>query len=230
MLLKFSTLLLLLVMINSGVTYADDVGFKHLNKSESNFTNMGLILDGHIYEIQRNTSRLEFRVDSPVGDVWGSFQDFEGSFVMLNSGTNDQAAVIEINAESLDTNAGFIRAMLKSESFFDVEKFPSMRFVGSSFEWFNETQAVLKGEMTIQETTLPVAFYVELVNANIENKYSERITVKVSTTIKRSEFGMYTLLPIVSDNVNIFMSINALKRGTAVSMRSANEKGNHDIF
>ena len=217
-------------MLTSTVVNADDASFKPVNKPESNVTNMGLVVGGHIYEIQQDTSTLEFRVDSPVGDVWASFQDFKGSFVMLNSGADNQSTVIEINAESLDTNASFIRAMLKSESFFDVEKFPSMHFVGSSFEWFNDTQAMLKGEMTIQQTTLPVAFYVELVNANIENKYSDRITVKVSTTIKRSEFGMYSLLPIISDNVNIFMSINALKKETAVSMRSMNVKGSHDIF
>ena len=66
--------------------------------------------------------------------------------------------------------------------------------------------------MTIQETTLQVAFYVELVKADGEAESSGRITVNVSTTIKRSEFGLYTLLPIVGDNVNIFMSVDALKK------------------
>ena len=219
MLLRSRIFLLLLVMLNSAVVGAEGVGTSHANEPESHQANTGLHLNGHSYEILQNTSKLEFRVDSPVGDVWGSFQDFKGNFVMLNSAVDSQATVVEINTESLDTNAGFIRAMLKSESFFDVEKFPSMRFVSSSFEWFNETQAVLKGEMTIQATTHPVAFYVTLDNENIENDYSERITVKVSTTIKRSEFGLYTLLPLVSDNVNIFMSIDALKKETAVSMR-----------
>ena len=212
MILPFKTLLLLLTLLASTVVHADSMSPKSSNKHEISVTNIGLVFGEHIYEIQQNTSKLEFRVDSPVGDVWGSFQDFNGSFVMLNSGAHNQSAVIEINAESLDTNASFIRAILKSESFFDVENFPTMHFVGNSFQWFNETQAVLKGEMTIQETTHPVAFYVELVNANTENKSSERITVKVSTTIKRSEFGMYTLLPMVSDNVNIFMCIDALSK------------------
>ena len=78
--------------------------------------------------------------------------------------------------------------------------------------------AVLKGYMTIKNVTRQVAFYVELVDANVENRYSERITVKTTTTIRRSEFGMHTLLPAVSDNVNLFMSIDALKKGTAISM------------
>ena len=218
MLLKTQTLLLLLTMIGSTAVNADDRGVQPSNKHERNATNMTLVLKEHLYEIQPNTSTIEFRVDSPVGEVWGSFQDFEGSFIMMNSGAHNQSAVVDINAESLDTDASFIKAMLKSEIFFDVEKFPSMRFVGSSFKWFNNTQAVLKGYLTIQEITRQVAFYVELVDANLENSVSERITVKASTTIKRSEFGMYTMLPAVSDKVNLFMSIDALKTDITVSM------------
>ena len=97
-----------------------------------------------------------------------------------------------------------------------MENFPSIRFVGSSFEWYSETHAVLKGEMTIQNVTRQVAFYVELVDADVENKYSERITVKATTTIRRSEFGLYTLLSVVSDDVNLSMSIDAIKQESAV--------------
>ena len=220
MLLKLKTLLLAAAIISSAVVNADDTGAKlsNENKNERHVTNMTLILKDNLYEIQQNTSTIEFRVDSPVGEIWGSFHDFEGSFIMLNNDAQNQSAVVDINARSLDTDASFIRALLKSEVFFDVEKFPSVRFVGSSFEWFSDTRAVLKGYMTIQNITQPVAFYVELIDANDENKYSERITVKASTTIKRSVFGIHTMLPAVSDNVNLFMSIDALMIDTAVSM------------
>ena len=175
-------------------------------------------LNENYYEIEPQSSRMEFRVDSPVGDVWASFQDFEGSFLMLNSGIHDALASININADSLDTSAGLIGMMLKSERFFDVENFPSMSFIGSSFEWYGDRRAVLKGYMTIKDVTRQVAFYVELVNA-AEQGYSDRIIVKASTTIKRSEFGIKGLLPVVSDNVNLFMSIEARKKVTSVSMK-----------
>jgi polyisoprenoid-binding protein YceI len=173
------------------------------------------ILSDHLYDIQPETSKVEFRVDSPIGEVWASFKDFKGGFAMPDNGALSDPAIVNVNTDSLDTDGAFIGMLLKSESFFDVENFPSIRFVGSSFEWFNDSQAVLKGHMTIQNRTKPVAFYVELVNANPDSKYSERITMKASTTIRRSEFGIYTLLPIVSDNVNLYMSVDALKRNTS---------------
>ena len=224
---KLTTLIAVLGIISSSmvnadsdiIRFANDEAGERIEKQEILTQNMDLILNEYLYEIQPQTSKMLFRVDSPIGEVWASFQDFEGFFaIMLNSAAQDDPTSININAESLDSDGVFIEAMLRSESFFDVENFPSMHFTGSSFEWFSDKHAVLKGYMTIKNVTRPVAFYVELVNVNVENRYSERITVKATTTIRRSEFGIYTLLPAVSDNVNLIMSIDALKKDTAISM------------
>ena len=224
---RLTILIAVLIIISSSMVYADSNSTSYadnergerIEKQESIVQNMDLILNEYLYEIQPKTSKMAFRVDSPIGEVWASFQDFEGSFaIMLNSAVHKGPVSIDINAESLDTDGVFIETMLRSESFFDVENFPSMYFTGSSCEWFNDRHAVLKGYMTIKNVTRQVALYVELVNVNVENKHSERITVKATTTIRRSEFGIHTLLPAVSDNVNLFMSIDALKKDTAISM------------
>ena len=227
MLIKIRQLQLLLLAMSTTVVHANDAISNRITSSYSNTGNLGLAYAQPIYEIQQNTSSLAFRVDGPFGDVWGSFQNFKGDFAMLNSEAEERMAAIEIDAESLDTSASFIRAMLKSESFFDVEKFPSIQFHGRSIEWYGEKQAVLKGDMTIHERTQPVAFYIELVDTYGE--YSDRITVKASTTIKRSQFGLYTLLPIVSDDVNIFMSVDALRKDAAIRMTSANARPQNSI-
>jgi len=218
MLLKLIASLLLLAMMGCVAVNPINTDAKLSNRHDRTIANTALILKEHIYEIQQNTSTIKFRVDSPFGEVWGSFHDFEGSFIMRNNGTNNQSAVVEVNTESLHVDKTFITAMLKSEMFFNIEKFPSMRFVGGSFEWINDKNAVLKGYLTLNNVTRPIAFYVELVKHNIANPYSERITVKAETTIKRSEFGIYALLPAISDNVNLFMNIEALKKNTTVSM------------
>lgn len=178
-----------------------------------------VILNDELFEIQQQTSKMVFRVDSPIGDIWASFQEFEGVFTMFGSGRQNDVAAIEINAESLDTDGGFIGMLLKSENFFDVENFPSMQFVGSSLEWYSDRRAVLKGHMTIKGVSRQVAFYVELVDAGDDGGFSDRITVKASTTIRRSKFGILSMLPAVSDNVNLFMSIDAVKKHTSLSMR-----------
>lgn len=221
MVVKLRSLLLLLTLISSMAVSAESAihtAYQNSAERENNINSLSAFLQEYSYEIQQDSSKIEFRVDSPVGEVRARFQNFKGRFAMLQREQYDGAAIVDINVDSLDTDAGFISMMLKSESFFDVDNFPSMRFVGNSFEWFDSRNAVLKGELTIQDVTRQVAFYVELVDAEAENKYSQRITVKATTTIKRSRFGMYTLLPVVSDDVNLYMSIDALKRDVAVSM------------
>jgi len=180
-------------------------------KQESVIRSMGTGLSEYSYEIQQEASIMQISVDSPIGDVWASFQDFEGSFKMLNKGTDRDLASIEVNAGSMTTDNGLVGMMLRSESFLDVENFPSMNFVGSRFEWYGDRHAVLTGNMTIKDTTRQIAFYVELVDANVEDLYSERVTLKATATIKRSEFGIHTLLPVVSDDVNLYISIDALR-------------------
>jgi polyisoprenoid-binding protein YceI len=217
---KIKTLFAVLIIIICGAANADYEDVVIGVNPEPVMQAMDMILDGNVYEIQQETSKMEFRVDSPIGDVWASFQDFEGRFLMLNGGRDRALASIDINAGSLDTDGGLIGAMLKSENFFDVENFPSMHFVGSSFDWYSARRAVLKGHMTIKNITREVAFFVELVDADVGDSYSDRITVVASTTIRRSAFGIDSLLPAVSDNVNLFMSIDALKRkDISVSMR-----------
>jgi polyisoprenoid-binding protein YceI len=177
-----------------------------------------LTFNQNVYEIVEDASNMEFHVDSPIGAVWGSFEEFGGAFVMMNNGVEEDSVsiAIKINAESLDTNAAMIRMMLKGESFFDVDNFPAISFVGSIFEWFNNTEAVLKGYMTIRNVTREVAFYVEL--SQSEEGCGDRITMKASTTIKRSDFGIYSMLPFVSDKVNLYMNIEAQKKATTISM------------
>jgi len=230
MLSRLKASLLLLAMMGCTVVNADDSIAKSSNGHVPHRTNTALVMNKNMYEIQQDTSTIQFRVDSPFGDIWGNFGDFEGSFFVLTNGMHNQSAVVDINTDSLHTDSSFIETILKSEMFFDVERCSSMRFVGSSLEWFNDSKGVLKGELTINNVTRQIAFYLELnvtrqiafylelVTPDIGNEYSERITIKASTTIKRSRFGIHTLSPAVSDNVNIFMNIDALKQNTAVSM------------
>jgi polyisoprenoid-binding protein YceI len=165
--------------------------------------------DDHLYEIQQDTSSVSFHVDSPVGEIWVKFDDFSGRFIMPKRNLTTRHAVVDINTESMNSETRFVGGLLKSDSFFDVENFPSIRFVGSNLEWYGEDRAVLKGLMTIQDVTLPVAFYIELDDDGINSADDGSISVTASTTIKRSAFGIYTLLPLVSDNVDLYVSIDA---------------------
>ena len=196
----------------AAVAYASYNTSKHNSRPGSSLDDMDVVLQQNMYEIQQDASKIKLHVNSPVGDIWVKFEDFAGDFTMLGNDSDRNVASIEVNAKSMRTSRGMVGMLLKSKGFLDVANFPSMKFVGSSFEWFSERQAILKGDMTIKDVTRQIVFYIELDDSNEENAYSDRVMLQARATIKRSEFGINTLLPLVSDDVKLHISINAVKK------------------
>jgi polyisoprenoid-binding protein YceI len=86
-----------------------------------------------------------------------------------------------------------------------------MLFVSTGFKWVSETEAILLGELTLHGITKAVGFHVKLVKQPGEDEIEQRILVKATTLIRRSEFGLTALSPMVSDSVNLCMSVDAVK-------------------
>ena len=160
----------------------------------------------NLYQIVSSSSKMGFCVDSKLGRVEGSFDTFQGGVAM--QGTSSQA-MVSINVGSLKTNVFLIDEMLKGDKFFDVEDHPELIFVSTGLEWLSETRAVLTGNLSMHGVTKVVAFYVEFTEIDGELSDSDTILVKATTTIQRSEFGMSTMSSMVSDKVNLCMSIEA---------------------
>jgi len=170
--------------------------------------------DGHLYRIKPSSSKIGFCVDSPVGMIEGEFKDFSGGLTFLQENVStDEQALVMVNAASLDTDGPLIEGMLKGKKFFDVKNFPEILFVSTDFKWVSETEAVLLGELTMHGVTKTVGFHVELIEETGDHEQEQRILVKATTLIRRSEFGLTALSTMVSDSVNLCMSVDAIKYG-----------------
>jgi polyisoprenoid-binding protein YceI len=175
--------------------------------------------DGHLYRIVSSSSKIGFCIDSPVGLIKGEFKDFSGglTFLQASTSTNEQALVM-VNTASLETDGALIEGMLKGRKFFDVENFPEILFVSTGFRWVSETEAVLQGDLTMHGVTKAVGFHVELIEQSDDDEpgyveQEKRILVKATTRIRRSEFGLTALSPMVDDSVSLCMSVDAIKHG-----------------
>lgn len=166
--------------------------------------------DGNLYRIKPGSSKMGFCVDSPLGKVEGAFRDFMGGLALKDAQQQGGTALVTINVDSLETDSTLIESMLKSESFFDSEQHPEILFASTGMEWINNEKAVIKGNLTLHGVTKPVAFYVVLQKVKSEQG-EETLSVKATTTIQRSEFGMYTLSPLVNDRVSLCMMIDAYR-------------------
>ena len=165
---------------------------------------------GNLYRIQPSTSEVGFCIDSKFQQIKGSFKDIKGGIALDPSADNNGQALLAIRTSSVSTSSSLVENIIKSETFFDVERYPEILFVSTGFEWESETKGVLKGNLTLRGITKPVTFNVVLSDVK-GNKVgnSDLILVKITTSIKRADFGMDSMTLMVSDTVKLCMSVQA---------------------
>lgn len=167
---------------------------------------------GHLYRIDQDSSRVGFCVDSQLSRVEGSFRDFRGGLALDSKDIGNGQAMIVIRTASVDTDAAFIKQLLKGDSFFDVDNNPEILFVSTGFEWTSPTEAKLKGDITLRGVTRSVVFDVTLTDKSPANAGAEeKILVKATTILNRTDFGMTSLTSLVSNNVRLCMSVEATR-------------------
>lgn len=99
---------------------------------------------------------------------------------------------------------------LKGKLFFDVEQYPVATFVSDKVEVTGEHTAKVHGLLTVHGVAKPVTLSVAL-NKVGKNPINDRMTVGFSATtkLKRSDFGIKTLLPDLGDDVSIEIGAEA---------------------
>jgi len=172
--------------------------------------------DGNLYRIDDDTSRVGFCVSSKFNEVKGDFHDVRGGLTLsaTTATSGDGQALLVINTASLDTKGSMIEHLIKSERFFDVEKYPEILFVSRGFEWTGQDTATIVGDLTVHGVTRAVVFDVTLTPVkdtsgleDISGKLSNRMLIKATTTIHRSQFGMDNMSKVVSNSVDLCMSV-----------------------
>jgi polyisoprenoid-binding protein YceI len=105
---------------------------------------------------------------------------------------------------------------LKSPDFFDVERYPELRFSSTSIESYGE-DLVVEGELTIKGVTKPVELRGTFVGVGTDPWGNERIGVDLAGTIDRSDFGVSWNAPLpgggflLPDDVALAASFSAVK-------------------
>jgi polyisoprenoid-binding protein YceI len=101
---------------------------------------------------------------------------------------------------------------LKGKQFFDVEQFPEATFTSNKVVTENETTAKVYGDLKIHGITKEIELNVKL-NKVGDNPITNKKTVgfTASTHLKRSDFGINTLLPGLGDDVDINIETEAFK-------------------
>lgn len=164
-------------------------------------------------------SEVQFKVKHLViSTVTGTFNKFYVELEAEKDDFTDAKIAFSADIDSIDTNNAQRDAHLKSDDFFNAEKFPQMTFKSSSLEKSNGKYA-LKGDLTIRDITKPVELEVEFGGVATDPYGQIKAGFEAVGKINRKEFGlMWSAITeaggvVVSDEVKILLNVQFIKQG-----------------
>lgn len=120
--------------------------------------------------------------------------------------------LIEVDPSSVDTGDAQLEAILRSETFFDADTHRYIYFRSTGMEFEGERLARVRGELTLLGVTKPVTLAVQSLNCGVNPiNRKETCGADVSSTLKRSEFGMTRHIPAVGDEVRLLIQVEATR-------------------
>lgn len=166
--------------------------------------------DAAEYEVDPVGSYVLFEVSHfKVGACHGRFNEFSGSIEYDPANPDDSALQFTVKAASIDTGNQKRDDHLRNSDFFDVVKFPEIRFESSSVKGGKVT-----GELTMHGVTKTITadFDVVGIGQHLGNK-KELLGATATFKVKRSDFGMtYGVPDAVGDEVTMRIAVEALRR------------------
>lgn len=142
------------------------------------------------FAIDSDHSTVSFKIRHLLSNVQGNFRKFEGVFDYDPEKPNTWKANATIDAASIDTNVEKRDNHLRSADFFDVAKFPTIRFTSTEITEATETGAKLHGILSMHGVEKPVVLDLEIYGIAQDPTGGTRAGFTATTVINRKDFGI----------------------------------------
>lgn len=146
------------------------------------------------YQIDAAHSDVQFRVrHMGISTVTGSFGEFSGSFSVDPKKVEATTGSAVIKVASINTNNERRDGHLKSDDFFNAEKFPEIKFTSKAVRNVNykDSTAELVGDLTIRDVTKEIVLKVKGTGILAKDPWgNERAAFTATGTINRFDFDL----------------------------------------
>lgn len=140
------------------------------------------------WAIDKIHSKIGFNVDHMVvAEVDGKFNEFDGKVVTKSPDFNGSDVEFTAKVASIDTDNEKRDTHLKSDDFFNAEKYPDLKFKGKLVK--EGEKYFLRGDLTIRDVTKPVTLDVVYGGA-VKAFGGEKAGFKLTGKINRQDYGL----------------------------------------
>jgi polyisoprenoid-binding protein YceI len=143
------------------------------------------------YTIDSDHTSIGFRVSHLVfSKVPGFFRKFEGTLQLDPADLTKGSVSFTIDASSIDTNEPDRDRHLRSDAFFDVDKFPKITFKSTQVRVTAGDRIQVDGNLTIRGITKPVTLDTEVLGVGPDGYGGQRAGFEARTRINRQDYGV----------------------------------------
>lgn len=150
-----------------------------------------LVTDAKTYTISKSYTTLSFTATKwMVFKEEGLFQDFNGTLTYSASDPTKCNIEVTVQAASLDTRSPGRDKVLRSDDFFDVEKFPTLSFHSTKVTAVGNDSYNVQGDLTIHGLTKNINIPVKMIGARVMPGIGDFAGFETTFTIDRRDFGV----------------------------------------
>lgn len=142
--------------------------------------------------VDKANSNLNFSVfHMGISDVTGRFNDFDVTLTADDEDFADAVLTLSVDVASIDTGIKMRDDHLRTDDFFDVEKYPKMTFHSTSIEKLENGLYALNGQLTLHGITKEVSMKMRYRGVVVnKEKGTAKAGFKITGSIMRKDFGV----------------------------------------
>lgn len=163
--------------------------------------------------LDKDHTSVTFAVKHFFSNVNGNFTEYDGSFNFDPAKLSASKFTFSIPVSSINTNNKKRDADLVSDNFFDVAKYPEIKFVSTKFEKKSDSEFIVHGDLTIKDVTKKVAIPFEI-TGQMEHpmmRGTKILGLAFKTSLNRTDYkvgtGNWATTMVVGDNVDIEINL-----------------------
>ncbi|KAF7600743.1 MAG: polyisoprenoid-binding protein [Candidatus Dactylopiibacterium carminicum] len=132
--------------------------------------------------------------------------------IVLDREARTASVDVVIDAKSVNTGIPVFNGHLQDEDFFDTAKYDSIRFKSTRVKFEGDQPVAVEGELTLKGVTKPVTLTITHFTAQQHPMMKkDAVGANATATIKRSDFNMGKFAPYVSDEITLYLAVEAIK-------------------
>ncbi|WP_290797773.1 YceI family protein [Flavihumibacter sp. UBA7668] len=142
------------------------------------------------WKLDKGHSSVRFSVNHMVvSEAEGTFKMWDGTVEHSKDDFSDAKIAFTVDVNSINTDNERRDGHLKSDDFFNAEKYPTIKFESTSMKPLGNNKYSLSGNLTIRDVTKPVTFEVSH-GGVIAGGRGRKAGFKATTTINRFDYNL----------------------------------------